>query len=142
MKTYSTSTTIHASAATVWSILTDGAAYAEWNDTVAKIEGIIASGEKIKVYASFNPDQAFPVTVSAFVPHQKMVWQSGLPLGLFKGVRTFTLSDDDDGATAFHMEEVFSGLLSPLIIPSIPDLTEPFARFAECLKVKAEEAAG
>ena len=38
----------------------------------------------------------------------------GMPFGLFKGERTFTLTPRS-GAVEFAMREVFSGLLSPLI---------------------------
>ena len=36
------------------------------------------------------------------------------------------------------MEEVFSGLLEPLISKSIPDMSESFAQFADGLKEAAE----
>jgi len=141
MKTYNVTTTINAKPSVIWSLLTDSRRYPEWNTTVTKIEGNIALGEQIKVYAKISPDQAFPVKVTAFEPDTAMTWQSGMPLGLFKGVRTYHLTpqnNNGNGPVAFHMSEVFSGLLSPLIVPSIPDLTEPFEQFAACLKSKAE----
>jgi hypothetical protein len=36
------------------------------------------------------------------------------------------------------MEEVFSGLLEPMITKSIPDMTESFELFADGLKQAAE----
>jgi hypothetical protein len=36
------------------------------------------------------------------------------------------------------MEEVYSGLMAPLITRSIPDLTESFEKFADGLKEAAE----
>ncbi|MEO1591992.1 MAG: SRPBCC domain-containing protein [Cyanobacteria bacterium J06632_22] len=141
MKIYSVTAIIHASPAVIWSLLTDSRRYPEWNTTVNRIEGTIALGEQIKVYAKISPDRAFPVKVTAFESEQAMIWQSGMPLGLFKGVRTYRLTpeaNNNGGPVEFHMSEVFSGLLSPLILPSIPDLTEPFEAFAACLKAKAE----
>ena len=61
-----------------------------------------------------------------------------MPLGLFKGVRTYTLTPQGDGTTEFSMEEVFSGLLEPLISKSIPDMSESFEQFADGLKRAAE----
>ena len=61
-----------------------------------------------------------------------------MPLGLFRGVRTFTLTPSGDGSTTFEMVEVFSGLLEPLISKSIPDMTDSFEEFAESLKRAAE----
>jgi hypothetical protein len=67
-----------------------------------------------------------------------MVWADGMPLGLFKGVRTYRLTPQVDGPTTFLMEEVFSGLLEPMISKSIPDMTESFELFADGLKRAAE----
>ena len=115
MKTYSVTKTINAKADIIWAILTDSSNYPEWNTTVEKIEGNIALGEQIKVYAKFNPGQSFPVKVVEFEPGAKMVWRSGMILGLFAGTRTFLLSGDHNGPIEFHMEETFSGLMSPFI---------------------------
>ena len=38
-----------------------------------------------------------------------MVWSGGMPLGLFTGTRTFTLTAKGDGTTDFHMQEVYAG---------------------------------
>jgi hypothetical protein len=141
VKTYSTTTQIHADADTIWAILTDSSTYHDWNKSVEKVEGNIALGEKIKVYAKVSPERAFAVKVQEFVPSKKMVWRGGMPLGLFKGVRTFTLTDENSERVEFSMKEEFSGLMSPLIVRSMPDLTESFELFATSLKAKAESAA-
>jgi hypothetical protein len=61
-----------------------------------------------------------------------------MPLGLFRGVRTFTLTPVPGGATAFAMREVFSGPLLGLIKRSMPDLQPSFDEFARSLKLRAE----
>jgi hypothetical protein len=66
-----------------------------------------------------------------------MTWSGGMPLGLFRGVRTFTLADER-GATRFTMREVYSGPLASLIGRSIPDLGPSFTQFATGLKIRAE----
>jgi len=66
-----------------------------------------------------------------------MVWTGGMPLGLFKGERTFTLTPTADGVR-FAMREVYTGLLAPLIGRSIPDLQPAFDEFAAALKLRAE----
>ena len=141
MKTYSTTTEINANTDTIWAILTDSSTYHDWNKSVEKVEGNIAFGEKIKVYAKISPERAFPVKVQEFVPSKKMVWCGGMPFGLFKGVRTFTLTDKNNGQVEVRMQEEFSGFMSPLIVRSMPDLTESFELFATSLKAKAESAA-
>ncbi len=142
MKNFQVSTSIHASAASIWEILTDASRYTAWNTTVDKVEGRIAPGERVIVHAKVNPGRAFPVRVTEFVPERKMVWTGGMRLGLFKGERTFTLTPISGGNVEFRMREVYGGLLSGLVERSIPDLQPAFEEFAEALKRRAEGLAG
>jgi hypothetical protein len=138
MKRFAVTTTIRAPAGIIWSTLTDGAGYPAWNSTVERIDGRIAPGEKLTVWTRASPGRAFPVTVAVFEPAQRMVWIGGLPWGLFAGTRTFTLTQQPDGAVGFNMAEEYSGLLAPLISRSIPDLQPAFNAFASDLKTFAE----
>lgn len=139
MKPFRTSTTINAAPDAVWAILTDAGKWIDWNPTVTRVEGTIAAGNTVKVFAKISPGRAFPVRVSEFTPPTRMVWTGGMPLGLFKGVRTFTLTPES-GGTKFEMHEDFSGLMAPLITRSIPDLQPTFEEFAQALKARAEQA--
>lgn len=138
MKVSSATTEIKASPEKIWSILTDSTKYTEWDPGMVSLTGTIAPGEKLTIYAKISPNRAFKVTVSEFVPNRKMVWGSGMPLGLFKGERTFTLEPQGDGLTKFTLQEVFTGLMLPLIGGSIPDMNPTFAEFAAALKARAE----
>jgi hypothetical protein len=138
MKVFTASTNIKASPSTIWNILTDAANYPAWDHGVDRIEGVIAPGERITAYTKLSPDRAFPAKVTEFVPNQRMTWSGGMPLGLFKGVRTFTLRPNEDGSVGFSLREEFSGPLLPLIGRSIPDLTKTFEDFAAGLKARAE----
>lgn len=138
MKAFAVSTSIRTTPEVIWGILTDGARYTTWNTTVDRVEGSIAPGETIKLHVKINPGRAFPVKVTEFVPGKKMVWSGGLPLGLFRGERTFTLTPAAGGIVEFRMNEVFRGLLSPLIERSIPDMQPAFDEFAAALKKRAE----
>lgn len=60
----------------------------------------------------------------------------GLPLNLFRGDRTVTLTPQPNSTTEFKMSELFSGFLSPIMNRMIPDLTDPFKAYAEALKQK------
>ena len=139
MKTFETSTDIKATPDRIWALLTDAAGYPSWNTTVDRVDGRIATGETIKLHIKVNPGQAFPVKVAELSPPQRMVWVGGMPFGLFKGIRTFTLTQRGD-AVRFEMREVFSGPLSPLIERSLPDLQPAFDEFAASLKRRAESA--
>jgi hypothetical protein len=139
MKCFSTSIIIQASPETIWNILIDAAKWEQWNPTITKIEGNIALGETVKVYAKITPNRAFSVKVSELIPNERMIWTSGMPFGLFKGERTYNLSRQGDGSVEFAMQEVFSGLILPLIAKSIPNLQPAFNEFSEALKKQAEE---
>lgn len=137
MKEFKANTTIHAPPEKVWAVLTHVAAWPEWDPSCERIEGRVALGEKIKAFTKLSPGRAFPVKVSELVANQKMTWSGGMPLGLFKGVRTFTLTPRAEG-TEFTLHEVFSGPLLALIGGTIPDMTQAFAGFVKGLKARAE----
>jgi hypothetical protein len=137
VKSFATAATISASPDAIWALLTDAPGYTSWNTTVDRVEGRITPGETIKVHAKINPGRAFPVKVTEFAPAERMVWTGGMPLGMFKGERTFTLTPGGDG-TRFAMREVYTGLLAPLIGRSVPDLQPAFDEFAAALKQRAE----
>jgi hypothetical protein len=137
MKEYKARTTIHERPEKIWAILTNGAAWPEWDPYCERIEGRVGPGEKIKAFTKLSPGRAFPVKVTEFVPNEKMTWSGGMPLGLFKGVRTFTLTPKGD-TTEFTLHEVFSGPMLALIGSSIPDMTEAFEKFVQGLKHRAE----
>jgi hypothetical protein len=140
MTLFVASTTIRARPETIWALLTDGAGYGLWNSTVEKIEGRIAAGGKVTVYARTAPGRAFSLRVTEFVPPRRMVWTGGMPLGLFTGTRGYTLNPVSDGEVEFTMREEYSGLLARLITRSIPDLQPSFDTFAADLKRHAESA--
>jgi hypothetical protein len=138
MKSFATRTTIHATPDAIWRLLADAPGYPDWNTTVSHVEGRIALGEKVTVHVKVAPGRAFPVRVVAFESPDRMVWSGGMPLGLFKGERTYQLRPFGSGGVEFAMQEVYTGLLAPLITRSIPDLQPAFDEFAACLKARAE----
>jgi hypothetical protein len=138
MKAFAVNTTIRAIPERIWSLLTDATGYMRWNNTVEKVEGKIALGERVTVRPKINPGRAFPVKVTEFETPRRMVWTGGLPLGLFKGERVFTLSAGSNGEVEFSMREEYTGLMAPLIGRSIPDLQPAFDEFASDLKRAAE----
>jgi len=123
----------------IWALLTDAVGYPRWNSTVATMEGRIAEGQRLKLTAP-GMDRVFTPKVSGVVTSQHMVWSDGFA-PMFKGVRSFALKPTGS-ATAFAMEERFSGLMLPLIAGALPDFGPIFGRFAADLKQEAERAAG
>jgi hypothetical protein len=137
MRHYEATALIQARPEAIWAVLTDAPGYAGWDSGVVRVEGRIAPQETIKVVSEANPKRAFPVKVTEFSPAERMVWSGGMPLGLFKGERTFTLAPED-GATRFRMREEYTGPLLALMWRSMPDLGPSFEQFARGLKARAE----
>ncbi len=141
MKSSEADSIINAGPDRIWSILVDGAHYPDWDSGVVRVEGTVAPGETIKVVSAVNPGRTFPVKVTGFEPHRSMTWSGGMPFGLFKGVRTFTLTPAADGSTRFGLREEYSGPLLSMMWRSMPDLAPSFAQFANGLKQRAERPA-
>lgn len=140
MEFYDVTKDIAATPDTIWAVLTDAPGYTSWDSGVERVEGTISPGSKIKVYSKISPGRAFPVKVTELSPGTKMTWTGGMPLGLFSGVRTFTLTPGSAGVTKFHMREEFTGPLLSMIWKSMPDLTASFEQFAKGLKDRSERA--
>src|SRR3984893_17947618 len=141
MKEYSATALIEASSKAIWALLTAAPGYHHWNASADRVMSTIAPGETIKVLVKVNPGRAFPVKVTEFRPSERMVWSGGMPLGLYKGVRTYTLTPAGNGETKFNMREEYSGPMLGMIWKSIPDLGLAFQEFAQSLKRAAEKPA-
>lgn len=136
-RSYEASTTIAASQAAVWALLTDAAGYPRWNTTVDRLEGTIALGADLKVWAKIAPGRAFPAHVAELSPPHRMVWTFRGPAGMFGGTRTFELGGAD-GAVTFRTREDFHGWMAWLIVRTMPDLQPSFDELAASLKRAAE----
>jgi len=67
---------IRASAARVWSLLTDAKDFPRWNSTVTKVEGQIREGERLRLHVP-GTDRTFAPRVSGVVPDERMTWTGG-----------------------------------------------------------------
>ena len=137
MKFYEATQVIHASPETVWEVLSDGPGYVGWDSGIVKFEGTIGLGNKVKLYSEVSPGRAFPLEVTVVEPASRLVFTGGMPLGLFKGVRTYSLTPEGSG-TKFHMREEYSGPLLNIMWRSMPDLQPSFDKFAAGLKTRVE----
>ena len=123
----------------IFALLTDAKDFPRWNSTVARIGGTIALGEKLALEVPAAPGRTFKPKVTELESPHRMVWSDGMA-PMFKGVRTYTLLPQGDGATRFTMEEVFSGVMLPMIKGSLPDFAPSFEAYASDLKREAEAA--
>ncbi|MEI7743142.1 MAG: SRPBCC domain-containing protein [Chloroflexota bacterium] len=123
----------------VWALLVDLPSWRAWNPTIVSIEGDVTPGGTVRLVAAVNQQRTFALRVTELVAPRRMVWASGMPLGLFRGVRTYSLAPAaGDKGTDFAVTEVYSGALAGLIGRSIPDLGASFEAFADAIKAAAE----
>jgi hypothetical protein len=102
-----------------------------------RVDGRFEVGSKVTFHTKMS-DRAFPVKVTTLEPSRRIVLTGGMPLGLFKGERTFELTERGDGSTRLSTVEEFTGPLVRLF--PIPDLQPAFEQFADGLKSRAESA--
>lgn len=131
--------TIRATPATVWTLLTDAERFPRWNSTVSKLEGRIALGETLAIQTPAAPGRTFKPKVTKLEPGASMEWSDGFA-PMFRGVRTFEVREVEPGVTEFAMEEVFSGVMLPMIRRSLPDFAPIFEAYAADLARAAESA--
>jgi uncharacterized protein YndB with AHSA1/START domain len=139
MKEYVTTSTIAASPDRVWAVLTDGARYQQWNPEIVGIDGDLALGARIKAHVRLGDGAVRRVSqrIVELEPPCRMTWVGGLPLGLFVGRRTFTVTPTARGVE-FRMHLHMSGPLSSLILKSVGDRQPEIDRFSAALKRRAE----
>lgn len=138
MKSFVATTKITRPPEAIWAVLTDATSYSDWATGVHHLEGQIEDGAVLKLFTVSKPNRPMKLKVSHLEKPKTFTLSGGLPLGLFRGDRTVTLTSQPDGTTEFKMSEVFSGFLSPLMERMIPDLTDSFKAYAEALKQKCE----
>lgn len=137
MRYFEAETLILADAETVWRIITDGAGFTAWDSGITAVDGVIRDGSRIRVRADATGRRVFAFTVQQDPDHHRMTWTARLPLGLFRGVRTFTLTDRAKG-THLKVKEEYFGPLAGLMFRGMPDLRPSFRQFAAGAKARAE----
>lgn len=139
MRSYEVRRHIAAEPDAVWEILADADRLVAAGTGIRRIDGRIEPGGTFTIWSEAVPERGFRTRVAEMEAARRMVWEGGLPAGLFRGVRTFTLSADDSG-TDFVMREEFTGVMLPLIWRTMPDLQPSFDTFADGLARAAEGA--
>lgn len=136
MRYYESSVLVDAPAEAIWAVLVDGPSYPDWDSGVTRVDGPSVDGGKITVHAAVSPGRAFPVAVSLTEP-TLMRWTGGMPLGLFRGDRRFTLTPSAGGIQVTVREE-YTGPLLGLIWRTMPALHQSFSQFTAGLKARVE----
>jgi hypothetical protein len=138
MRSYEATTRIDAGPDEVWPHLVDVGGWRDWDSGVDRVDGRVALGEKLTLYATMIRDRPFTVAVTEIRPREVMRWRGGLPLGLAVIERTYHLDAQEDGSTVLTVREDHTGPLAALLARSTPDLNPSFRQFCNGLKARAE----
>lgn len=132
---------IAASAAKVWVILSDFAAYPVWNPFVHAISGEAKVGSSLQVHIQAGKTMKFQPTVVTVEPERELKWLGRVLIpGLFDGEHRFTIDPLAADKIRFRHCERFSGLLIPLFAAGLQrDVLPGFAAMNQAQKDRAEQ---
>lgn len=132
---------IAASSSTVWAVLTDFAAYPEWNPYIRHIAGELQVGKQLQVTLQPTGHTATHVRprVLAATPRQELRWVGHVLLpGLFDVQHTLRMTPLDANHVRFIQEESFEGLLVRFSARTLKDTEQSFGEMNEALRLRAE----
>lgn len=130
---------IQATPQQIWDILVDMPSWKTFDPFVIDVDKRPVLGQKIALRSKLAPERLFKITVTRLDAPNTMILSDGMPLGLFKGVRTYQIDKTDDTTCRFTMEEAYSGLMLGMIAKHLPDMNEAFVSFCNGLKKEAEK---
>jgi hypothetical protein len=134
---------IDASAEQLWHVLTNLAAYPQWNPFIRNASGDIRIGASIEV--RMQPSGARGITFRPKVlnvePNRELRWIGRLWIpGLFDGEHIFTIEPIAPNRVRFTQRENFTGLLVPFLSRNLDkDTKRGFDEMNQALKSQAEK---
>jgi ligand-binding SRPBCC domain-containing protein len=109
MKKFHSKAIINAPAKLVWEIITKKENFPFIDPNCLNLDGIISEGQYLQVHHAHGK---YKTKVHKIEPLKLMIWQSALPLNLYKRIKMFRVIAKDDQTTEFHVSEVFQGYLA------------------------------
>jgi hypothetical protein len=105
----------------IWSVLSDFAAYGEWNPGMRRVEGEASVGSRPSITLSLGGrSMKMRPTVTVVDPGRELRWLGRLVVpGLFDGEHIFSIDEREPGRVTFTQAERFRGLLVPFLRKTI-----------------------
>jgi len=128
----------------VWSIVTDFAAYPEWNPFIRRISGELREGARLEVRIEPPGARAttFKPTVRAVEANRELRWLGRLVVpGIFDGEHSLRIEPVDDGRTRFVQSERFTGILVGFVKGTLAKTEAGFEQMNTALKARVEQSA-
>lgn len=140
MRRIETSVDIAASPVAVWNVLSDFAAYPQWNPFIVRLDGEAKVGARLNVTVRppGGKPMSFRPTVLAAEPGRELRWRGKVLMpGIFDGEHSFRLEATASGCR-FRHDETFSGILVALFGAMLDNTAHGFAEMNKALKRRAE----
>ena len=134
---------VQASPDRVWEVLTDFAAYPQWNPFIVQATGQAAPGSRLEL--KMRPSGGRTTTIRPEVleadPGRKLRWLGRVLVpGLFDGEHSFTIQPTGPGRVRLTQHEEFRGLLAAPVLALIAKPTlEGFHQMNQALKSRIEQ---
>lgn len=125
----------------VWAVVTDFAAYPEWNPFIRRISGEPREGARLEVRIEPPGARAmtFKPTVQSVEADRELRWLGHLLVpGVFDGEHSFRIEPVTGGRSRFVQSERFSGLLVALGKGTLAKTEAGFEQMNGALKARAE----
>ena len=146
MREIHTDVLINASAERVWQVLTDFAAFPDWNPFMRTAEGNLTLGSKltVRLQQPGSKGMTFKPTVLKADSGDELRWIGRLLFpGLFDGEHHFILEHTVSGQVRFVQGERFTGILVPImaLFGLFKNTAKGFEEMNQALKARAEDGA-
>jgi len=145
MREIRTEIEIAAPAERVWQVLTDFAAFPQWNPFIPRLSGEARRGAALSVHLQPPGGRGITLrpTVLAAEPNRELRWLGRLALpGLFDGEHRFAIEPLGANRVRFVQEERFTGVLVPLFRGILAATRRGFGEMNGALKARAEQTPG
>jgi hypothetical protein len=144
MKEITSAIDIEATPQRVWEIVTNFAAYPEWNPFIRRANGRPEAGAQLEVRIEPPGGRAmtFKPTVVEAESERELRWLGHLMLPrIFDGEHSFRIEPLDDTRVRFVQAERFTGVLVPLFGKTLEQTRRGFEQMNQALKSRAEARA-
>ncbi|MFB6719092.1 SRPBCC family protein [Kribbella sp. NPDC056345] len=143
-KVFALRTTIDldASPTEIWRVLTDNAAYSEWNPFIFSLTGELTAGSTVttRIRDTEGKERTFTPKVLVVEPNRELTWLSRVGFGgLFDGKHTYRLEDLPGERTRLIHDEEFRGIAVPFLRSMLRKTIEPqFVAMNHALAVRLQ----
>lgn len=129
---------IQASSEDVWNVLTNFAAYNNWNPYIYPASGTAVAGKKLDITLHGSTLVHFSPTVLVATPSRELTWTGRLPSGAIERTLTFDIVPIAAHRVRLTAIERFRGLLLPLAVGVANESKAGLTQMSKALRDRAE----